>query len=422
VSEQTAAAPAAEVKTDSTALIAVQAALTEFDKIDAGLTELESKYQNVVYDVRSPAGMASALAARRDIRDPRYRCEQIRKGAKAPVLALGRNIDERARYITGRLEAIETPIDQQIKTEEERREAARKEQERKEQERVATINRAIDAISARPADAVGKGSAEIEGMLSDLEALPIGESFAEQKDRAQFAKDMALSKLRLARYNAAAQEAEAKRLAAEREELVRLRREQEARDRQERERQAAVAAEERARREKLEAEERAARDRIEAEERAARLKREEEDRRVRAEQEAREAEAKRVRDAEEARLRGEREALEAREREARRAQEERERVAREANERAEREARAAAEAEEARKREQERQEQERREAAEREQRRKAAQIADGRQHLQSFVDQYGEIHEFALIAITVKEWLAEGAARPTKAARTRKAV
>lgn len=396
---------AAPVKSDSTALVAVQAALTEFDRIDAGLTELETKYASVVFDVKTPAGMQSALLARREIRDPRYRCEQIRKGAKAPVLALGRNIDERAKYIADRLFAIETPIDQQIRAEEERREAIRQEAARKEAARVKAINDAIDAIAARPADVIGKHSEEIEAMVADLEGLPIGESFAEFKDRAQNAKDAALNKLRAARDRAATQEAEARRLAAERAELERQRQEQAERERQQRAEQARIAAEEKARRDAIEAEERAARKRIEDEERVARLKREEEDRRVRAEQEARDAEAKRLRDVEEARLKAERDRLEAEQREARRAQEERERADREALERAEREARAKAEAAEAAKRAKEQKAREAAEAQEREKRQKAAQIEDGRAHLQAFVDNFGAVHEFVIIAQDIREFL-----------------
>lgn len=405
---QQPAAPEA-VKTDSTALVAVQTALSEFDKIDAGLKELESKFSAVVFDCKTAAGMSAASMARREIRDPRYRCEQIRKGAKAPVLALGRNIDERAKYITDRLLAIETPIDMQIKVEEERREELRREAERKEAARVKAIDDAIDAIAARPGDAIGKSSEEIEAMVADLEAAPIGEQFAESKDRAQRVKDGALAKLRAARDNAAAQEAESRRIAAERAELARQRKEQEERERQEAARRAALEAEERARREKIEADERAARERIEAAERQARAEREEAGRKARAEQEARDAEAKRQRDAEDARLKQERDALERQQREARLADEKRQREAREAQEAAERAARAKAEAAEAAKRDKARKEQEAKEAKEREARRKAAQIADGRAHLQAFVDTYGEIHDFVIIGQTIREWLAEAA-------------
>lgn len=392
------ATPVDGVQSDSTALVAVQAALTEFDKVQAGLADLKARYGAVVYDCASPKGLADALAARREIRDPRYRTEEIRKSAKAPVLALGRNIDERARYITTELLAIEMPIDQQIKVEEERRERAKREAEEKERQRIAAIDAAIEAIRARPSEAIGKASSEIVAMIADLDGLAIGESYGEQQERAQLAKDIALSKLRTARDNVAAQEAESQRMAAERAALARQRAEQDERDRLQRE-------DDQRRRAALEAEERASRERIETQEREARDKREEADRIARIDREQREAEAKRIRDAEEARLRQARENLERQEREARHAQEERDRQARELKEQLERKAREKAEAEAAAKRASELKAQEAREAAEREERRKAAEIADGRAHLQAFVDTYGKVDQFAGMARSIAAFL-----------------
>ena len=73
MSEQSTGAPA-----ESTAVVVrnnlakVESALTEFEKIEAGLADLRAKYGGVVFDVTTTAGMEEAVVARREIRDPRY--------------------------------------------------------------------------------------------------------------------------------------------------------------------------------------------------------------------------------------------------------------------------------------------------------------------------------------------------------------
>ena len=83
----------------STAVVEVQNAVAEFDKVAAGLAELKGKYAGVVFDVTTTKGMDEAKAARAAIREPRYEIERVRKAAKAPILKLGKELDDRAKAI-----------------------------------------------------------------------------------------------------------------------------------------------------------------------------------------------------------------------------------------------------------------------------------------------------------------------------------
>ena len=65
-------------------LTLISATLTEFEKVQAGLAELRTKYGNVVFDVRSSGGMADAKAARLALREPRYAVQRALDAAKKP--------------------------------------------------------------------------------------------------------------------------------------------------------------------------------------------------------------------------------------------------------------------------------------------------------------------------------------------------
>lgn len=390
-----------EVPADSTALVAVdsiKSALTELDKIQTGLAELKTKYAGVVFDVKTSAGMKEAAAARVEIREPRYSVEKVRKAAKAPVLELGRNIDQRAAWITQELLLIEGPIDSQIKEEEARKEAEREAKVRAEQERVEKILAGIEEIKQFALDAFGKPAATIAVAMDLLEQVAIDEHFGEFKPEAEQAKVATMNRLNTMHAAAVDQEAEAAKLKAEREELERQKAEQ-----AESERIAHEEAIERARQEKALvdegirrrlAEDQAARDKIESEQRASRLRIEQEEREARARQEEADRQAKAAREAEEARLRS------ICEEEENRLRAERERLEKErlAAEERDRKARDAAEAKARAKREKE-------EAAAREAQRKAQERMDARQMLEAFVTRFGELPEFASVVKAIEACL-----------------
>jgi IgA-specific serine endopeptidase len=310
----------------------VETALTEFDKITAGLADLAERFPaDLVYDVSTTKGMKEAIAHRAAWREPRILVEKLRKTAKAPVLALGKDIDARAAWITEQLEAGETPVDEQIKAEEARKEAEKQARINAEFGRVQAIQDAISEIGMDAVVASRGQSTNIRSALFNIKNQALDPLvFQEMMPQAEAARAAAVAKLEVALSAALHNEAEAAKVAAERAELEELRKAaaaQRAKDeaaaaeaaRVERERLAVEQAAQRAEQARLDAEAAAARKAADA---AAAAERAEADRIAR---EAREAEA--------AKIAAERAEFERAQAEARRA--EQEKAAAEARQRAE---------------------------------------------------------------------------------------
>lgn len=271
----------------STNIEQVQTALTEFSKVEAGLAALRQQYAGVVYDVSTSDGMADAKAARLALREPRYEIERIRKSAKAPILALGKQLDADAARITAEIEKIESPIDQQIKAEEARKEAEKQAKIAAEAARVQDIQERIAELRGCPILTAASGSKLIAQHLADLSSLPVDESFAEFRQQAEDAKAAGLARLGSLHQAALTHEAEQARIEAERAELARLRAEQAERDRVERER---IAAEERAAREAREKADREAAEKLRQEREALAVERRKQEAEAAAERERIESE------------------------------------------------------------------------------------------------------------------------------------
>lgn len=215
----------------------VTTALADFDKIAAGLAALTKNYGGVLYDVQTTAGMEAAKAARATIRKPRYEIESIRKGAKAPLLAIGKRLDSEAARITVELMKLEEPIDTQIKTEEGRKEREKAERIAAETARVQGIHARIDALRSLPVKAANRTPDQIAVLIAEAEAIVIDDSYAEFIESARQAHAASVAALHGLHGMAVQQEAEQARIAAERVELARLRAEQEERNAAERARQ-----------------------------------------------------------------------------------------------------------------------------------------------------------------------------------------
>lgn len=280
----------------------VQGAITEFNKIEAGFTELQATHPaNLACAVDTPKGMKEAIAGRAAWREPRIATEKARKAAKAPVLALGKDIDARAAAITLRLEAGEANYDEQIKAEEARKEAERQAKVQQEVQRVSDLQVRVGELRGAIAAAAGAPAALILEHIQDLVAVPVDATFQEFQQQAEEAKASTLARLREMHAAALANEAEQARIIAEREELARLRAEQDARDKAERER---IAAEQRAEADRLAQQ----RDEIDRRERAAAAEIERQQAAQRAEQQRLDAEAAAARKAADDQARAEREA------------------------------------------------------------------------------------------------------------------
>lgn len=262
-------------------------AITEYSPVAAGLADLRARFEGVAFDLTTTRGDKEARAARMELVKLRTSLEARRKELKAPALERSRLIDSEAKRIEAEILALETPIDEQIKVEERRREQERQRKIEAERRRVAEIQERIDAIKAFPVRAAGKSSIVVEALIGDLVAAEADDTFAEFRPAAERAHAESLAALREMYGAALVHEDDARRLRAEREALEQQRREDEARRAEE---------------------DRIAREQHEAEVARVKAAREAEEARIRAEREAEEARMAEARAAQEAELRAQREA------------------------------------------------------------------------------------------------------------------
>jgi colicin import membrane protein len=284
----------------------ISKALVDIDMVSMGLGDLRKQYGGVIFEVSTFAGLEKARAARQILRAPRYEVERIRKEAKKPILDIGRKLDSEAARITKALLEIEGPIDEQIKTEESRKERERVAKIEAEQRRVSTLQERVTELRGNRSLSASSGAALIAEHIEDMEKISVDASFEEFQQQAEDTKAAGLAWLRDLHGAAVAHEAEQVRIRTEREELARLRKAEDERQASER---ARIAQEERAARLAREAETarqaeefRKQREANETEARAAREKLAEEQRQVAAERrefERQQQEARQAREAEE---------------------------------------------------------------------------------------------------------------------------
>ncbi|MEY2160445.1 MULTISPECIES: DUF1351 domain-containing protein [unclassified Rhodanobacter] len=283
--------------------------IAEYTETAAALADLRQRHAGVVYDVTVPKEMRLAKEARAELRGLRTGLEKKRVEIKAPALERCRLIDAEAKRITAELVALEEPIDVQIKAEEARAESERLAKLEAERLRVEAIQQKIQAIRDVPAGLVGKPSVVIAGQLANLQKTVLDEDeLAEHYVTATDALTAAIARVQELLAAQHEHEAEQKRIAAEREELARIRAENERLQREAEERRLAderKAAAERAEADRLAQVER---DRLAAEERAQReAEQAARDEAARAEREAQEAADRARREQEQAALQAERE-------------------------------------------------------------------------------------------------------------------
>jgi hypothetical protein len=198
-----------------------------YSKTAAGIAELRSRLAGVVYtDITTAKGLAVAKADRAELRGLRTDLEEMRKEIKAPVLERAKLIDTEAKRLTAAITELEDPIDDQIKKEEERREAEKERKAAEDRARVLAIHQKIDAIRRMPQDAVGLSSAFIAQLRYKVAALRFVEGwdvqFEEFGQEAKAVRDTTIIQLADLQDKAFKQEEEARQLAAERAELQAL--------------------------------------------------------------------------------------------------------------------------------------------------------------------------------------------------------
>lgn len=250
------------------------------------LRALVAKSTDIV-EIKNAAGRDQCHGAAMLLRTARTSIRKVGKDARDDATKFSKAVIAEEDRLVALIEPEETRLLGMRDAWDEAREAEKRAKLEAEQRRVAAIREHIDDIRAIAVRAAGLTAARIQGEIGDLEALGITlDRFAELTGEAEAVRGVTLDKLRELHAAAVAQEAEAARLAAEREAIERERaelaaqREREEAERAERERVEAAARAE---------QERKDRERREAEEAQRRAQQEREDAARRAEIEAAEA-------------------------------------------------------------------------------------------------------------------------------------
>ena len=302
---------------------------------------------NDIVEIKNAAGRDQCHAAAMLLRTARTSIRKVGKDARDDATKFSKAVIAEEDRLVALIEPEETRLIGMRDVWDEAREAEKRAKLEAEQRRVAALRSRIEEIRAVVSKVAGRPASYIHTEIQLIMALPIDvEQFAELTGEAEMARGTTLEKLWELHAAAVAQEAEADRIAAEREAIERERAELEAQrqreeaKRAERERvEAAARAEQerldRERREAEEAERRAQQEREDAERRAAIEAEQARLAEQRAEQERRQAELDRAE--REQREREEAAAAAARAEEDRRAREAREREEAAAREQAKRE-------------------------------------------------------------------------------------
>jgi len=256
-------------------------AIVKYSRTEHALAILREKYKDAKYDLTTTAGDKAARAARLELKTLRTDLEKKRTELKAPALLFGKTIDSEAARLTAEIQALETPIDAQIKADEKRREDERIAKEQAEAARRKVYTDGIAKIAGYVEQAADLPAARIAAGITYLEGMNLAD-FDDYLAEATATRDRTVAALRALHAKAVAREEEAARLDAERIEQARiaaeqaetarkLKEQQDELDRQRAEvqqREERIAAEERAKLER-EALERAAAERLQAEAAAA---------------------------------------------------------------------------------------------------------------------------------------------------------
>lgn len=227
----------------TTGIANVQSEVAKFDQIATGLKALEDAHPKnvIVAAINTPAGMKQAETSWRAYRNPRLEVERARKAAKAPVLALGRAVDEFAAGLETRLRDGEDHYKSQIDSENNRKAAEQAERERIEQEELDKFNARLRAIRtyATRCQEPGMTAERIATGMKTLESFDVSDQVPARAVELADAKCRTLEDMRVMHAQATGREQEAARQEAIRAENERVARELAA----ERERIAAELAE-----------------------------------------------------------------------------------------------------------------------------------------------------------------------------------
>jgi len=169
--------------------------LALFNRTDEALALLQDRLKDRVYDIATVKGMDEAKKDRAELRSLRVNLDKMRKQLNEDDQARIKARNTRAGEITAKIEALEDPIDEQIKAEETRKAEARAEREREEQQRLAAITAEISALQRWPLSALGSTAVQLELAIAVLSSNTLEQFDDVHLPTAQQAKDESLTVL-----------------------------------------------------------------------------------------------------------------------------------------------------------------------------------------------------------------------------------
>lgn len=197
--------------------------IVEYTETETALAALRQQYKGVIFGVTTTAGDKAARAARKQLVTLRTSLEKMRLRLNSDDRERIENRNMEAQRITTQIEALETPIDEQITAEENRKETERQAKVDAEIKRAADLQERVSELRGLQTLSPTDGSVLIAQHIEDLDKIPADESFQEFQQQATDAKAAGLARLQAVHAAAIAHEAEQARITAEREELAGLR-------------------------------------------------------------------------------------------------------------------------------------------------------------------------------------------------------
>ena len=186
---------------------------------DAAILELEKKHRGL--KVSDSKELKTATAARKEVRDLRIAVQNRNKDLKKSLNNAKKSIDAEADRIITKLQAIESPLDTEIKNYQEEQERIKREEREREAKRVADIQQRIDAFYNNAKNLHEKTAAELSEKLELFTDCVNSDTFDYQEFsiQAQKAKDEVMVELHNAHKIKKEQEEEAARIAEERKKI-----------------------------------------------------------------------------------------------------------------------------------------------------------------------------------------------------------
>lgn len=224
IEEAPAVAPEVASEVVDRAQIVNGTPLVKYSATEAGLLALKAELAGKVYDLKTTKGDQAARADRLRCVTLRTTLEKRRKDFKAPALAYGKLIDTEAARITAEIEALEAPIDAQIKADEQRRAAEKEERERLEREAAEkhAARRSAIAMYALRCQEVGMTAERIAAGMQRLQDADMGDPEVSRAAELVHLRDKTLETMRTLHAQAVAREQEAARQEAIRQENERV--------------------------------------------------------------------------------------------------------------------------------------------------------------------------------------------------------